>query len=216
MKPRILTLSALLIFSSCKNQSSSPTQPSASNDAVTVYYPLNSGDTWVYEMFAADTSFNFTSENDSDIVSIGGDSLLGGTKYKIVNSSRWGVSLIRDSANYIVDQSGWKMFTNNGTSDYLVNQYQPYSDSTLYNTAVVRSSDSTCVVPAGTFQARFTVGTITSTIPRPPALMKNNYYFAFSKNVGLILKRMIYSDANNDFRFIEERLVRYHITLNTN
>ena len=215
MKPSILILATLLALSSCKNQNSSPTQQSATNNAVKIYYPLDNGDTWFYELYSADSSLVFTSMNDSDIVSIGGDSLIGGMQYKIVNSSKWGISLIRDSANYIVDQSGWKMFTNNNTSDYLVNQYQPYTDSTQYNTAVVKSSDSTCVVPAGTFQARYVVGTITSTVPRSPSAMKHNYFFAFSKNVGLIFKRQIYSDTN-EIHFIEERLVRYHIAAKIN
>jgi hypothetical protein len=213
MKPTILLFVALLTLASCKKEDSNPVQQIVSTATVTDYFPLDNGDSWVYQLYAADSSLIFIQLNDSDVVSVIGDSLIAGTSYKIVNSSYWGISLYRDSADYIVDQTGWKFFTIDNTSEYLVNQYQPFTDSTQYNTSVVRNSDSTCTVPAGQFQARFVVGTITATKPTTPAMKTRNYYLAFSKNVGLVLKRVIYALEPN---YIEERLIHYHLALKTN
>jgi hypothetical protein len=213
MKPSVLLVVALLTLASCRKEDSNPAQPIAITAKVSDYFPLDNGDYWIYQVYSADSSLIFTPLNDSDVVSIDGDSLIAGTSYKVVNSSRWGISLFRDSADYIVDQSGWKLFTIDNTSAYLVNQYQPFTDSSSYNTAVVKNSDSTCVVPAGQFQARFVVGTMTATKPTIPAMTKRNYYLAFSKNVGLVLRRALYA---LEPIYIEERLARYHLTTQTN
>jgi hypothetical protein len=211
MKPTIIILVAAFAFSSCKKQDSNPAGPITTQEKVTDYYPLEKGDYWVYQLYAADTSFVFTPQNTYDSVWVEGDSLLHGTSFKVINTPLGGVTLWRDSADYIVNELGQKLFTIKNTSDYLINENSWLTDTSFYNRSVMMKSDSVCVAPAGQFQAKYVIGTITAKTPYPSWMMKRNYYFAFSKNVGLVLRRMVFSDGPF---YMDERLVRYH--LNTN
>ena len=204
-----ISIITALLFSSCKKDTSIPNQPDTPV-TVTDYFPLQIGSYWLYETYRADSSLQFVDDNITDSVWIDRDSVLNGNTYKIFRSSRWPIQLFRDSADYIVNELGQKLFTIKNTSDYLVNQYQPMTDSAFYNTAVVKQSDSLCVVPAGGFQAKYVVGTVTARKPSPTSMTKRNYYFAFAKHVGMVFRRILYAA---DAIYLEERLVRHYVNI---
>jgi hypothetical protein len=122
----------------------------------------------------------------------------------------FGISLIRDSADYLVTNEGLKFFTiNQDTSDLIERYLYPVNFKiNYYDTWKMKNSDSTCSVPSGQYQAKYVLGTVTSTVPAPPSMEKRNYYYAYVKAIGKVYERLGYS---SDSGYFEERLVRYHV-----
>jgi len=208
MKTSLIILIAAFIFSSCKKQDSNPVTSASTQETVTDYFPLQIGDYWIYQVYTADTSLVFTATNTYDTLRVEQDTLLNGINYKVFNGGLSISGLWRDSADYIVNELGEKLFTINNTSDFLLNEYSQKSDSLFYNTSVVLSYDSACAVPAGNFAAKYVIGTLTATKPSPTWMMKRNYYYAFSEGVGLIRSRLVYAGGP---AYMEERLIRWHL-----
>ncbi len=210
MKRSIVFLMMALFIASCKKEGSNPVESIGSQEKVTDYFPLTVGNYWIYEYYMSDSTLNFIDKNVIDSTYVEKDSIYNGNVYAVVRSSYWSkiVTLIRDSSDYLVMQKGQKLFTINQNNSNLFDGYMSYPDTTYYYTLKMKNSDSICSVPSGQYQAKYVIGTVTSTVPNLPAMTKRNFYYAYEKGVGLVYERQ--GDLFTPIYF-EERLVRYHV-----
>ena len=198
-----------LLVASCGKEDSNPVESINAREKVTDYYPLTVGNYWIYEYYSSDSSLIFTDNHLTDSVYIVNDSLSKGNVYAVVCSSYWySTTFVRDSSNYIVTNDGMKLFTINQDNNNLVDRYLPYPDSIFHDTWKMKNSDSICNVPSGQYQAKYLLGTLTSTVPNLPSMTKRNFYYAYVKGIGLVYERLGYLSSPDYF---EERLVRYHV-----
>lgn len=212
MKRTIVILIVALFIASCKKEESNPVESMSAQEKVTDYYPLEIGNYWIYEIYTSDSTLIFTDNHLIDSVCIMKDSVFEGNVFKVVFSSYWGITLIRDSSDYLVTPEGRKIFTIKQDNNNLGESYMD-PDSIVYNTWKMKNSDSICIVPSGQYQAKYVIGTVTSTVPASRSTIKLNYYYAYVKTIGKVYQRQRYLYSLDG---IEERLVRYKVNGKTN
>jgi len=205
-----------LFIASCKKEGSNPVESIGTQEKVTDYYPLEVGNYWIYEYYTSDSTLNFIDQHLIDSVYVEKDSIYNGNVYAVVwRSAYWNfsMSLMRDSSDYLINNAGQKIFTINQDNNNLVDRYLPYPDSIFHDTWKMKNSDSICNVPAGQYQAKYLVGTLTSLVPKSPSMTKRNFYYAYVKGIGLVYERLGYLSGPD---YLEERLIRYHVNGKTN
>ena len=209
MKWSIVFSILALFIASCSKEGSNPVEPINAQEKVTDYYPMGVGNYWIYEYYTSDSTLNFIDQNIIDSVYVEKDSICNGNVYAVVCSSYWsGQTLIRDSSDYLVTNTGKKIFTIAKDTSNFIDRYYPYPDNVYHETWKMKESDSTCSVPSGQYVAKYLLGTVTSSIPISPLRSRRSYYYAYVKSVGKVYERLGYV---NYPEYIEERLIRYHI-----
>ncbi len=208
MKTTIVVLIVAFSLPSCRHKDSAPTGPSALQETIADYFPMTDGNYWVYQEFESDSSLVFTPTMLLDSLSVEKDTVAWGITYKRVNSSLWGPGLLRDSSGYLVNGWGDRQFTVNQTGVPLLRRYDFYPDTNEVVTSVMMKSDSVSVVPAGQFQARYVLGTVTSTSGATFWSGTRYFFRAYSKGVGMVCRRLMWVTTGT---YLEYRLVRYHL-----
>ena len=198
----IFVLSLLLM--SCKKEDSGVT-PISQTESLSDYFPMTVGSYWIYKVYGADTSLTFT-ENGVDTVFVDKDSTVNGISYKVFRGPFYNISLLRDSAGIIVNSDGGRIFSLNTELPFINNDY--LVDSMYHSTSTLSNSDSTFLVPAGSFTAKHINGKITYKFNEPQYLKVRYYKSAYSKNVGLVYKRTMYLNGPG---YLEFKLLQYKI-----
>ena len=209
MKYSLGILLLFLFFTSCKNDDSNPTLPIQTQDAVTDYFPLEVGNYWIYQHYRADSTLVFINQNITDSVYVEKDTVVSGNTYKVLRSSFLNdVFLIRDSADCLVLPNGQKIFSLNQSNELLAKVYYPENDTTYVLVWKMNPTDSVCNVPSGQYTARYVNGILNSTDPNNPTYRQRNLFYAYSKNIGWVSRRLCFLGAEV---YLEERLLRFHL-----
>jgi hypothetical protein len=199
-------LLALALLGCSKSDSTTP--PSENTYTASSYYPLSVGNYWVYDLYEVDTN-GVEAFIDTDSMYIEKDTILRGNRYFVKRTSRLnGVSIIRDSSDYLINRYGLRLFGPQDKSDTLDLLALPFNgaDTTQLIHFQMNLQSRKVSLPAGNFNVleliesvRFLSGS--STI-RPYSLYR-------APNVGIVYSEGSYSH-NNPIR-IEYRLRRYFV-----
>ena len=203
MKNILFVIFAGAVLVSCKKEESIINQTSQ-KETVTDFFPMTSGSFWVYKEYASDSTMVFSETGLIDSVSVINDTLINGFSYTLFNSSLWGKKYCRDSNGVIVYSNGEKLLSLNTGSQYIEDRYLEAGNPLYYLTTRLSNTDSVFTVPAGSFLSKYLVGTVLYT----QESKKRSYIMAFSKNVGLVYKKVFWLF---DGSYLEYRLLRYTI-----
>lgn len=217
MKKVVFVFFSLLIFTTAchKKHEASPTQNTNN------YLPLKVGNYWIYQTITINNSDTINdqilhSNFREDSLCITGDTIIKGNTYYIfkaipLNSAypmeaSFYPTLLRDSADFIVDNFGKKWVSSSNYTDTLSTfQYFELGTEFAYGYYKIGNTDTTITVPAGTF----TSADVKKTEFRPsfPSLILYGDYF-YTKNVGITKIKLPYLSGGS---FQEAILVRYKI-----
>lgn len=166
----MLASASLLLIASCKKDddcpapSTAPGSPQAVN--VSAFSQLDSGNYWVYDRYRVD-SLDAVDPTYyvRDSLRVVGDSLVGGNTYAVIhqfsNGSFYpgGTLLWRDSADFIIDQSGGAIFSSATFNQIIRTDSIPSPNSVVvrYEVSPVIGSVS---VPAGNFPCYVVTGNV--------------------------------------------------------
>ncbi|MCX6268847.1 MAG: hypothetical protein NTW16_16095 [Bacteroidetes bacterium] len=201
---------ALAISCKKKEETTPPDDPGVTFN----YFPMKTGNYWVYRHYDIDTLGHVTEIPLTDSVVITGDSMINGKRYFVFEGTNfpynhnWGiVDMLRDSGDYVVSANGIIRFSQKNFTDILASKTEIISGDTLYTLNYrMEKTDSTVTVPAGVFGALNYRGTVKTWMKLPgiqnPRYL-NTYY---ADNAGCILQTYFFLNNPN---FSEKRLVRY-------
>ena len=212
IKMILAPISLFLIIISCDDNKSNITSPAETTESILEYYPLEIGNTWIYEVFMSDSSLNFVSRNQFDSVSIKKDTIIDGISYKEVYSSFFNeTTYITDSAEYIKNSEKEQIFTISEIEELLFRHYYIFNEDTsfVYEWGT-QKIDSSCSVPVGDYSAKYIKG-----IVKPYKYDENKHSYrerkllsAYAKGIGLILRRQVYIGSGE---YLESRLIEYSL-----
>lgn len=181
------------------------------------YIPFYPGNYWVYDQYKIDTLGNETLLNTYDSVFISGIEVVNGIQYFVFESTWMSgpdltdtLYLLRDSAGYYVDPTGWIHFTDQNFTDTLetYSMVTPNGD-TLYDSWYKMLEEPQIIsVPAGEFEALNYQGTIYTHVPSqgvPYTRYKDRY---FTNDIGIVFDTYFY--LGSPLR-MERRLKHYYI-----
>ena len=191
------------VLISCKKDDSIINQ-TGQKELVTDYFPMKSGSYWVYKEYVADSSMIFTESGRLDSVTVDKDTLINGYSYKLFNSSLWWKQCYRDLNGTIELSTGDKLLSLSTDAKYIEDRYLEAGNPNYYLTTSLSRADSTFTIPAGSFISKYVIGTVTYT----QEMKKRTYIYAYSKNVGLVYKKVFWV---SDGSYLEYRLLRYKI-----
>ncbi len=206
----ILFLSGLILIS-CKKTSTTSETPS---DSVLDYYPLKTGNYWVYETSFYDSGFNFISKASiNDSILIGPKILKNGIEYFQLqhfnymgqSSQQPYITNVRDSANCIVNDFGSVLFSLNSNE---VKEYLTFDQDTIYIMKSKFIADLNRIsLKAGEFNAvNYSSEVEIRGNERKRIHILNNLY---AKGVGQLTKRNVFVGENS---WIYQDLVSYKVT----
>jgi hypothetical protein len=205
----ILFLSGLILIS-CK-KTSTTTENSA--ESVLDYYPLKTGNYWVYETSYYDSSLNFIyKESKNDSILVGPKITINGKEYFQLqhyhymgtSSPRPYITNVKDSANCIVNEYGAILFS---LSKNEITNYFVIDQDTIYIMKSKFISDLNKIsLKAGEFKAvNYSSEVEIRENERKRVHILNNLY---AKGVGQITKRNVFVGENS---WIYQDLVSYKI-----
>jgi hypothetical protein len=203
MKQLLFVSVLAMLFFSCSKQETQTPASNSSGYAISNYSKLTVGNYWIYQIYNVDTLGNATPAG-TDSCYIKNDSIVNRNTYAVVYNYplQTGISLLRDSADFLIDQHGNIRFAYGYFNTVLYsNDTISYTYSISYN---VPSSQATVVVPLGTFACYDYKGTYTY-ITTGKVRYAHNYY-AF--NIGLVELVTFYLDSPGTLQY---RLARSHV-----
>lgn len=204
----VFILGAVISLSSCSKNNSGPVQIPVAEEKVTDYFPLTVGNYWIYQLFEADTSMVPVATGDFDSMYVEKDTIVNGNSFKKVsNSYLYETSLLRDSADFLVNELGQKRFTHRQFTETLY-EYRLDDDTRFVVSATMSQRDSTFAVPAGGFVSKSVLGNITTSDDVPAWQKSRSFSTAYSKNIGLVYRLAVWVYSP---RYIEWRLVRFNV-----
>jgi hypothetical protein len=221
MKSLLSLLAVVLLLSACKKDvDKDPIIPDPEPETPAVYLPLTHGSYWVYDHYRIDTTGEETFQNKSDSIVIQRDSVVNGVTYAVLEGiqamqgNSWKVfSLLRDSADCVINERGIPLFASENYVDTLYADAltHPTTFDTIYTAYYMMSTTpESAEVPAGTFDVINSLGVITSYMMENPYQIENPRQMPrlYAENVGLVLDTYFFLNA--PFRY-ERRLIRYEI-----
>lgn len=203
----ILLLAVLSILTfSCKktsNDTTSATKPD--------YYQMKVGNYWIYQNYTADSNGVPTAGKLFDSAHIEKDTIIRGNKYyKLWQNPHltWGsqiASYLRDSSGYLVNNSGYRMCSDDNFIDTLGID----TNNLLLFKGYVKMTgrDSVVTVPAGSFQSITYRMKVIPTQPNDPHPVRY-IYDVYGKNIGKIKSHNFFYNGGQQ---LEVRLVRYKV-----
>ena len=198
-------LMILLFCISCRKEEG-PAAPSPVPTSAE-YFPMTKGSYWIYERWTVDTAgvsmFPFA---DYDSAFVAGDSIINAKIYTVIDGTLSGKICLRDSSDCLVDEYGHRKFSLHPAAG-------PFTEESIgpglfTSTSVMKGDDSACVVPAGSFTARYRIGSVVSLIDGPSWRKSRAFHTAYVKGIGLVSERRM------DWTYpvyIDSKLIRYHI-----
>lgn len=206
-----LSLSILTLIYSCKKDPEY--KPGASD-----YFNLKVGNYWVYEQFTLDTNGVYTSRNILDSNYVEKDTLINGKLYykymsdNLEKFQNYTPRFFRDSAAYMVDQTGRIVFSivqNSDTLDRIYNVVPYSSDTIAFIFSKMTDIGQSITVPAGTFETRNYQSTYIMwpkfSVGGKIRHLDNRY----AAEVGLIEEYQGFFLADKSKNYFVRRLVRY-------
>lgn len=179
------------------------------------YFPMKTGNYWVYKWFHVDSSGNETTLAwNNDTIEIVGDTIINAHTFykvdeKLIGGAQHRVRYLRDSAMWMVDETGEIEFTVEASAQ----NFSPYTSTGVPYTSISHMNYSAPQknVPAGSFPTITKVTTIT--IDQGTFCNGTNQRSTvkgYGRNVGLTFYTNFYiADPNCEFN--EARLVEYHL-----
>jgi hypothetical protein len=175
------------------------------------YYMLKVGNYWIYQNYTADSNGVPTAGKLFDSAHIEKDTIINGNKYyKLWQNPYllWGSQIpeyLRDSSGYLVNNSGYRMCSDDDFTDTLgidTNNMQLFKGYVK-----MTGKDSVVTVPAGSFQSITYRMKVVPTRPNDPHPVRY-IYDVYGKNIGKIKSHNFYYNGGQQ---IETRLVRYKV-----
>ncbi len=179
------------------------------------YYPMEAGNYWVYEWYEIDTNGNevrSTYPNDSTIVV--GDTLISGKSFYQVESNLFGSSVrtitcMRDSAMWMIDETGKRLFSVDPQPGYFDNDY---SVSGVDLVSHMDYGGYTKQTPVGTFT---TITKVTEVTKQSGTFCngsnKRSFYKGFARGIGPVFYNTFYL-SDPECRLYDARLIRFHVS----
>ncbi len=206
-----LTLFLCIVFSSsCKKENPSPEPIPAETELR--YFPLKTGNYWVYDEFIVDSLGIETdvTNNYPDTMFITMDSLINGAHYYYLFSKKFFFhrGWVRDSAQCLVDINGYIQFKQSAKIDTILR----YDQDTMFKYSRF--------VHPGPFEVETKLGLLTC------SLISNHYYWFhpqdakylikekqynnsfFAKDIGMITLEYMFQYGYEKYRF---KLREYHL-----
>lgn len=226
IKNCIVTLCLIFVFLSCKKDTeiSLPTPNLSSlnaNNSLDTMLPLAVGNYWIYQMSKDDSSGTYTLLNNTDSLYIEKDSIINGELYyKFKHSDTHGFM------NYFLPSASFEQIWMKDSLGYLITYPRAMAlDPVHFRDTVFRFIDTIsnapgyfCLVPDTFSNRNFVLGQYSglwlkgySFIESPFEFRSGqHYFFAYSKNIGLMRMRYTFSSCPYLCRF-SQHLIRYHI-----
>jgi hypothetical protein len=212
MKHAIMILLAMLFLFSCKKDENQP-EPQPTPEEPAFNLALEVGNYWVYNHYRIDSGNIEVPMNRMDCTWVDRDTLINNITYVILENEGHLLNpgenkIVRDSAGYLVNNSGEIFFSSTNFTDTLYRLVTYYPDETiLYElTAKMEKPDQAVEVDAGSFEVLNFKSTISFTQDMGGGTTQylNAYY---ANSVGLVLDtyKMVSTTS-----YYERRLVRFY------
>ncbi len=206
---------SLFFFISCSKKESTTTVPTkpASTLSVADYFPLKTGNYWVYKTTECDSNGNIMPvvyKNDSLVVK--NDTVINGKtyhtiiEYNYMNAPTSFVDCYADSADCIINNYGSIVFSIKNTSGIIYTQLLS-PDTIAYVNYSFISSPTSIIVPVGTYSCEDYKGAVyrkSDNFNR--AYLTHHYY---SDNIGLVKRTAFF--LSNPLNIINFDLLSYHV-----
>jgi len=159
MRKLIVFSILLIVFISCKKDNDSSEPENTPPTVQASYFPMTFGNYWVYENYKIDSLGNEELLTEIDSLVITKDSIINGKKYFVIEGisypfNTWKIQgIYRDSAGYLINHLGKKLFCNNQSNDtlYTYANYNNQNDTVYSFYLRMTDSEYTLEVPAGSF-----------------------------------------------------------------
>ncbi len=206
MRVVIVILGALIMMFSCE---SDPNLDVTSD--VNEYTQLKTGNYWVYDTYDCDTLGNNCNYHGRDSVYVSEDTVIDGKYFVIFKGTRFGLPFqqyLRDSANFIVNEKGTKLFAHDKMNEVLhEHQFTLKSNNKPYRAYYgMEEKDRPVSTPAGSFDVLNYRGVIHQIGDSDPVYRYTNRYY--SKGVGIVLETARYHESLHQLR---RELVKYNV-----
>lgn len=208
----IIACMSLLVFSSCKKDTTeTPDEPKSNS-----FLPVKVGNYWIYEVYEIDTNGKATLLPDLDSCYVESDTMIDGKSYfkLVTNTSGWShstnVNFIRPEGVNLITPSGDYYFKEEKLNTILLEHFVTNNQDTLLRTTVYQEDGGNLAVKAGSFT---TVKRVVHTenyknqMPKGPNFPYSNTWF--SKNTGVVQRDLpTYTLA---YTYHQQRLLRYKL-----
>ncbi|NOR88009.1 MAG: hypothetical protein GQ527_10400 [Bacteroidales bacterium] len=210
---------AMLLFISCKKEEEVTIPEVIPPVEDPNYFPLEIGSYWVYENYRIDSLGIPTDISKIDSLIITKDTIVNNKRYSVFEGEvypfiPWKVQyILRDSAGYIVNLLGKKIFSHTDFNDPLEEYVTYHENDTLYT---IRSKMEMLIgeveVKAGSFSVLGRINTFRFYFYKPDTLeiLERDMYTQFAHNIGMISDMYHYVGQVGHY---EKRLLRYHIAI---
>ncbi|MDA3944785.1 MAG: hypothetical protein PF694_14725 [Bacteroidetes bacterium] len=212
MKHAIMILLAMLFLFSCKKDENQP-EPQPTPEEPAFNLALEIGNYWVYNHYRIDSGHIEVPMNRMDCTWVDRDTVINNFNYVILENEGHLLSLenkqiVRDSAGYLVNNSGEIFFSSTNFTDTLYRFVTYYPDETILYvlTAKMEKPDQPVEVEAGSFEVINFKSTIafTQNLGGGSTQYLNAYY---ADSIGMVMDTYKFASSTS---YYERRLVNYH------
>ncbi len=211
----VLAASSSITFFACKKEDAIPVVQNPDPQPLSTMYnfPITTGSYWIYQNEQLDSNGTLINIGACDSMFVEGDTTIGANTYKKIRTIRgFGtgyfpltqLSILRDSAGYLVDPTG-SFIEHDNFTDTLNNYNVPNTVDVWY---FMEHQDSLVTVPAGTFQTIDYKGHAYALVPNYPWPNPRFTHRLFANNIGEIRQRLHFFSSPD---YIQRSLLRYHI-----
>lgn len=198
-----------ILVSCSKDKDETPEVPAPN------YFPLKTGNYWVYQQFSVDSNKVEKEIMYTDSTVVDGDTIINSKKYHrvlyfkmITEYSCWKDTLnLRDSSGYIVTSEGSKHLSWINFTDTLRQKLEViYSGPLYFLSFKMEEVTDTVTVPAGKFKVINCKGTLQSFVKDVPEFRYENNLYA--DGIGPVVTSYHYF---SEAKVYESRLTRYNV-----
>jgi len=205
-KVLLLVVITTVLIGACRKEDNSDKQ-------TTHYTPMQVGDYWIYKTYKIDTQGNETDLNRIDSTFIETDTLIRNNTYHVLRTNaNYGphrLQIIRDSAGYIVNHKGERIFSDRDFTNIIREKYLVISSDTVgLATWRMERINGAVSVPAGTFDDVLNVKETVTFTPQSGFPSPREFKKYCAPNIGRILDSWGFFSTTDIY---ERRLIRYHI-----
>jgi len=205
---RILMFSLVSLFIiSCSKDDDTIVEETAVPD---FSIPLAVGNYWIYQTYTEDMNGDLQPNSSPDSMFISGMQKVDEEEYYAITGfsvgSVVGVTLVKDSLGYLVNDSGDILYSPEETDEVLFEQTFPISNDANIYVAYTAESDVAIETPAGSFDTRMIVGTVDFSETIIDCENQNLSHYA--EGVGRVREELFYA---SNCRVVYRELLRYNI-----
>lgn len=206
---RILLLPTFILAIACSKDEQGHKTPVDNSIDASVYFPMNTGSYWVYDVFSIDTSGAETLIG-VDTVEVIGDTLYRNKTFKQISSRfpHYAPDWLADSNGVLIDSLGNRLFSPNQLGEIIdTGQMPKVTTNPIFSYKVRMSAETSIIsVPAGSFDVLKQISeyTLEQENPKRKRVLERTR----AANVGIITTQ--YTSAY-DPNIYEKRLVKYEV-----